>query len=149
MILIDFPSERTRFSRLGTQDHRAAALSSNGPYKASLDPHATRGLDDCRIPRNPRGLTRHERSIAIQNDVISEDSICRAVRRALADRADSDDSYNLDTRIDDLDLDSLLIAEVIVELEEELNILLDLRMTERMTTLGDLARALHQVRLDG
>ncbi|MFB7667289.1 phosphopantetheine-binding protein [Kitasatospora sp. NPDC056138] len=90
--------------------------------------------------------TGEEWSSPIQSDFISEEAIRGAVRRTLTAASRAEVDFNIDTRLDDLDLDSLLIAEVIVELEEELDVLLDLHISESLLTLGDLARALRPVR---
>lgn len=50
-----------------------------------------------------------------------------------------------DTRMRDFGFDSLLIAELIVELEHEAGTLMDLAPVNRMDTFGDLCRALRPV----
>ncbi|MEO3927799.1 acyl carrier protein [Micromonosporaceae bacterium B7E4] len=45
-------------------------------------------------------------------------------------------------RLVDLEIDSLVMAELIVEFEQELGVLLDVVAVDRMETLGDLCRAL-------
>lgn len=50
--------------------------------------------------------------------------------------------YDFDTRLDDTGMESLHVAELIVELEEILGKQLDLVDVERFETLGDLCRAL-------
>jgi acyl carrier protein len=56
-------------------------------------------------------------------------------------------SITADTRLDDLGVDSLAVAEVIVELEMELDCELPvhlLRQLDRVQTVGDVAEALQQ-----
>ncbi|MGX7674489.1 acyl carrier protein [Plantactinospora sp. DSM 117369] len=45
-------------------------------------------------------------------------------------------------RLVDLEIDSLVMAELIVEFEQELGVLLDVVAVDRMETLDDLCRAL-------
>jgi acyl carrier protein len=49
------------------------------------------------------------------------------------------------SKLDDLGVDSMLLAEFIVELEERLCVLLELRPDGRLVTVADLGRALHLV----
>lgn len=83
----------------------------------------------------------------INDFVISEDVFCDAVRRVLADTEAADVPLTFESRIDDLHLTSLQFAEVIVEVEERLDVLLDLWLTDHLTTLKDLAGSLRKVRL--
>jgi acyl carrier protein len=76
---------------------------------------------------------------------VTEDALCRAVRRVLAVDRDRDDPVAPDSRLDQLGLDSLLLAETIVELEEELGVLLELRPRNRMETVRDLEHALFAI----
>jgi acyl carrier protein len=76
-----------------------------------------------------------------KNDiVIDEPMMRRAVGHVVPDFSEY---AGLDTRFDALGLDSLLLAELIVKLEEETASMLDLRATERLATLRDLTMALH------
>ncbi|GIJ32871.1 acyl carrier protein [Verrucosispora sp. WMMD703] len=50
--------------------------------------------------------------------------------------------YTAAMRLADLGIDSLVMAELIIEFEQELGILLDVVAVDRMDTLGDLCQAL-------
>jgi acyl carrier protein len=77
---------------------------------------------------------------------VTEDQLRRALKRMVISMpADCAVDICFDTRTEDLGLDSLLIAELIVELEQESETMLDLAPVDRMDTLGDLCRALRPV----
>ena len=78
---------------------------------------------------------------------IGEAELDRAARRALVDPSPGGGGYTFDLRLSDLNVDSLAVAELVVELEQELGTLLDLAPTDRLDTLGDLCRALRPTRL--
>jgi acyl carrier protein len=81
--------------------------------------------------------------------IISEDVLKRVARRVVTDSQASDGlEYTFDTRLIDLAFDSIVLAELIVELEHELGIMLDITAPGRLDTLGDLCRALRPVPTD-
>jgi acyl carrier protein len=81
--------------------------------------------------------------------VVSEDVLKRVARRVVTDSQASDGlEYTFDTRLTDLAFDSIVLAELIVELEHELGTMLDITAPGRLDTLGDLCRALRPVRAD-
>jgi acyl carrier protein len=83
---------------------------------------------------------------AAQGMLISEEAMRSVLERVLDDAGNARlEQYSFDSTLEEVGLDSLLIAGVIVELEEELDVLLDLQATERLVTLGDLCRALRPV----
>ncbi|WP_055587023.1 phosphopantetheine-binding protein [Streptacidiphilus griseoplanus] len=83
---------------------------------------------------------------AAQDILISEEAMRSVLGRVLDDADNARPvQYSFDSTLEEVGLDSLLIAGVIVELEEELDVLLDLQATERLVTLGDLCRALRPV----
>jgi len=77
---------------------------------------------------------------------VPEESMCRAISRVLAARPDVGViSVTVETTLEALELDSLCLAEVIVDLEEELSALLELRPQGPMRTVSDLCQALQPI----
>ncbi|KIZ15730.1 acyl carrier protein [Streptomyces natalensis] len=75
--------------------------------------------------------------------VIDEDVMRRCVGHVLPG---VEDFSGLDTRFDEIGLDSMLLAELIVQLEEETDGMLDLHVTGRLETLRDLMLSLRPLR---
>lgn len=74
------------------------------------------------------------------------EALCRTARRTLAVEAVGDTAdLGPDSRLDELGVDSLALAEIMVELEEDLSVLLELRPDARLETIRDLSRALHVI----
>jgi acyl carrier protein len=77
---------------------------------------------------------------------ISEEALRNALSRVLAGQPEHHDRrYGFQTRLDELEMDSLRVVSLIVELEEEVDALLDLRLAGQFETLGDMCRSLHAV----
>ena len=88
----------------------------------------------------------HEGSFSDQGSFVTRAMVERALPRLVnADPGLDPRQVDFDTRLDDLEWDSLVLAELIVQLEEESNTLLDLLPTNRLETLGDFCRALQPV----
>jgi acyl carrier protein len=74
---------------------------------------------------------------------ISEAQLIRAAQRVFgAEPGDAVPEISFATRLADLEVDSLVVAELIVELEDETDTLLDLIPVARLNTFGDLCEAL-------
>lgn len=57
------------------------------------------------------------------------------------------DARGFDVRIDDLGVDSLVLAELIVAIEDELGSMLELGENFQFVTLGDLCQALQPMEI--
>ncbi|MEU7935358.1 acyl carrier protein [Micromonospora echinofusca] len=75
--------------------------------------------------------------------VIDEETLDVVVKRVLAvPPPGAAPRYTDAMQLAELEIDSLVVAELIVEFEQELGVLLDVVAVDRMETLGDLCRAL-------
>jgi acyl carrier protein len=54
-------------------------------------------------------------------------------------------SIDLDSRLDELGIDSLIMAELIVELEDQLSVLLEIRPDGQLNTVADLRNIVQPV----
>lgn len=85
---------------------------------------------------------RDDDRTASEGVTITAQILTEAMSRVSLDADCSDIGYDFDTRFDDAGLESLQLAELIVELEEILGKQLSLVDVEAFETLGDLCRAL-------
>ncbi|MEU4773145.1 acyl carrier protein [Micromonospora sp. NPDC023644] len=75
--------------------------------------------------------------------VIDEETLDVVVKRVLAvPPPGAAPHYTAAMQLAELEIDSLVVAELIVEFEQVLGVLLDVVAVDRMETLGDLCRAL-------
>jgi acyl carrier protein len=77
--------------------------------------------------------------------IITPQILNDAMSRVSVDVSPPSPDYDFDTRFDDIGMESLEIAELIVELEEILGKQLDLVDIDRFQTLGDLCRSLRAI----
>lgn len=92
---------------------------------------------------NAEGSSRQQ--MASCNSLITLQILCEAVSRVLIEDSDHPTDYRFDSKFDDLGMNSLSLAELIVELEEVLGRQLELQETGQLETLGDLCRALRPI----
>lgn len=76
-------------------------------------------------------------SAAGPTPVVLED-VTALIRRALANRRDLSPAFDEDTRIEDLDLSSLQLADVVFRLEEQKGLRFDGGDLSELRTLGEL-----------
>ncbi|MGC5333928.1 acyl carrier protein [Micromonospora sp. DT62] len=75
--------------------------------------------------------------------VIDEETLDTVAKRVLTVPPVGDaPRYTGAMQLAELEIDSLVVAELIVEFEQELGVLLDVVAVDRMETLADLCRAL-------
>jgi acyl carrier protein len=75
--------------------------------------------------------------------VIDEETLDAVAKRVLTVPPVGDaPRYTGAMQLAELEIDSLVVAELIVEFEQELGVLLDVVAVDRMETLADLCRAL-------
>jgi acyl carrier protein len=77
--------------------------------------------------------------------MITAQALKDAMSRISINAAQAGPDYDFDTKFDDIGMDSLQVAELMVELEEQLGKQLDLVDIDKFETLGDLCRALRVV----
>jgi acyl carrier protein len=86
---------------------------------------------------------QHDGGLAAgEESPVTEAVLRAALRRVMPVEGDV---VALDTSLEALQIDSLLLAELVVEIEEELSMLLELDVQHRIETLLDLRRALREV----
>jgi len=93
----------------------------------------------CKNERVDSGLDVHREAI-ITSRILQD-----AMSRVYIDDNSPPAGYDFDTRFSDIGMESLEIAELIVELEEILGIELEIAEVDQLETLGDLCKALHAV----
>jgi acyl carrier protein len=77
--------------------------------------------------------------------MITLQALKEAMSRVYIDDSSYDGGCGFDTKFEDIGMDSLQLAELIVELEEALGKELELVADDQLETLGDLCRALRAV----
>jgi len=83
-----------------------------------------------------------DEGLAYDEVTITSQILKEAMSRVYIEGNDPGHDYDFDTRLDETGMESLHVAELIVELEEIVGKQLDLVDVERFETLGDLCRAL-------
>jgi acyl carrier protein len=91
---------------------------------------------------HPDPVANDDDELVYSEVIITRSDLKDAVSRVLVDVTPPSSGYDFDTRFDDIGMDSMQVAELIVELEEILGKQLDLVDVEQFQTLGDLCRSL-------
>ena len=77
---------------------------------------------------------------------VSEKDILEQIGTALAPYRDGDNAVTPDMKIgSDVEIDSVEVFDVIMELEEHYDISLPMELTSEIQTIGDLAKAVEQL----
>lgn len=77
--------------------------------------------------------------------IITSQMLSEAMSRVSIDADSPNPDYDFDTRFDEINMDSLQLAELIVELEEILGKQLEFTEIDQLETLGDLCHALRAI----